>query len=442
MYKEEGEQIRAALSSCCQSGLIHKESRVILFGSGDYSRAIIGFLRQEGIEVVRILDNDKRKRGSYLKGIPVIFPEELAENDIREAVFIVCSHFWKEMSGQLAGLGVRPEAIVPIRLRTFGESLTENIKSLYRGRQIYRKITREYPGCDVLLCPYPGTGDIYLIGTFLEQFVAKEGIKDYVLVVVSSACKKTASIFPIDNIVVIDGPSACRNLVKYYMVCPRECRLRIMNDSWLDIYTNPVQWLRGLHGMNFAEMFRRFVFDLDKSIQPRHPKFQDKSQEIETLKERSGINGQSGIKGQSGMKGKGSVLLSPYAVTLSDMPDTFWEELAEKLKGKGYAVYTNVGSEEEKAIAGTSPLSFPLDMAPQLVSWMGGFVGIRSGLCDIISGAEAKKVILYDKSNFFFNASAFDYFSLNKMGLSQDAVEIQYDNQNLRNVLEQVLSQF
>lgn len=182
--------------------------------------------------------------------------------------------------------------------------------------------------------------------------------------------------------------------------------------------------------MNFAEMFRRFVFGLDRSIQPQHPEFQDKSQEIEVLIE------------QSGMKEKRSVLLSPYAVTLSDMPNTFWEELAERLKAKGYAVYTNIGSEEEKAIDGTYPVFFPLDMAPQLVSWMGGFVGIRSGLCDIISGADARKVILYDKSNFFFNASAFDYFSLNKMGLSRDAVEIQYDNQNLRNVLEQVLSVF
>lgn len=430
MYKEEAEQIKAALSSCYQSGLLHKGSRVILFGGGDYSRAIIGFLRKDGIDVARILDNDKRKRGSYLKGVPVIFPGELTENDIREAVFLVCSHFWKEMSSQLSGLGVRSEAIVPIRLRTFGESLTENLKNLFRGRRIYRKITGEYPGCDVLLCPYPGTGDIYLIGTFLEQFVEKEGIKDYVLVVVSSTCKKTAGIFPIANITVIDGPAACRELVKYYMVCPEECRIRIMNDSWLDVYTNPVQWLRGLHGMNFAEMFRRFVFDLDKNIQPRHPQFQDKSREIEALKE------------QSGMKEKRSVLLSPYAVTLSDMPNTFWEELAAKLKGKGYAVYTNVGSDEEKAIDGTQPLSFPLDMAPQLVSWMGGFVGIRSGLCDIISGSKAKKVILYDQSNLFFNASAFDYFSLNKMGLSQDAIEIQYDNQNLQNVLEQVLARF
>lgn len=430
MYKEEGEQIKAALSSCYKSSLIHKESRVILFGGGDYSRAIIGFLRKAGIETACILDNDKRKRGTYLRGVPVIFPKELAENDIKEAVFLVCSHFWKEMTSQLSGLGVRPEAIVPIRLRTYGESLTENIKSLYRGRRLYRKITGEYPGCDVLLCPYPGTGDIYLIGTFLKQFVEKEGIKEYVLVVVSSACKKTADIFSTSNIAAIDGPSACRDLVRYYMVCPEECRIRIMNDSWGDIYTNPVQWLRGLHGMNFAEMFRRFVFGLDGSIQPRHPEFQNKSQEIEVLRE------------QYGMKEKRSVLLSPYAVTLSDMPNTFWEELAERLKEKGYAVYTNIGSEEEKAIDGTCPLFFQLDMAPQLVSWMGGFVGIRSGLCDIISGADARKVILYDKSNFFFNASAFDYFSLNKMGLSRDAVEIQYDNQNLRNVLEQVLSVF
>ena len=56
----------------------------------------------------------------------------------------------------------------------------------------------------------------------------------------------------------------------------------------------------------------------------------------------------------------------------------------------------------------------------------GIFIWVRSGLCDVASGADAKKIILYDAGDRFYNSSAFEYFSLNHMGLCSDAIEIEY----------------
>ena len=214
------------------------------------------------------------------------------------------------------------------------------------------------------------------------------------------------------------------------MVSPEKCDLMVLNDCWRDIYTNPVQWIRGLHGMNFKEMFRRFVFYLDENARPVHPLFKNVDNELDK------------IFGEMNLHAGKTVILAPYATTLADMPASFWENVAGGLLEQGFDVCTNCGSPDEKEVTGTKRLFFPLNIAPQLIERAGYFVGIRSGFCDVISGAKAKKIILYDKANYFFNCSAYDYFSLRKMGLSDDAIEIEYDNTRISELEEEVLGIF
>ena len=108
------------------------------------------------------------------------------------------------------------------------------------------------------------------------------------------------------------------------------------------------------------------------------------------------------------------------------MISVFWEALADGLKNKGFSVCTNSSGENEPAIFGTTAIFVPLNIVPQFISKSGYFIGVRSGLCDVISAATAKKIILYDAEERFFNSSSFEYFSLKRMGLSNDVVEIIY----------------
>jgi hypothetical protein len=68
----------------------------------------------------------------------------------------------------------------------------------------------------------------------------------------------------------------------------------------------------------------------------------------------------------------------------------------------------------------------------------GYFIGVRSGLCDVISTSSCKKVILYEKDGLFYKASQYEYFSLEKMGLCNDAIEIEYRDDLKDSVLNKI----
>ena len=427
MYRAERNQLRSELNGYIQKGILSEKERIIVFGVSAYSREIIGYLDDNGIDVSSVIDNDSRKNGQYCRGIRVSSPNELDDISKTRDMYIICSAVWREMREQLIHNGISEGRILTIVLKSFRESLLDRITDLYHGYKIYRNIVKKYPLKKVFLCPYTGTGDIYLIGTLFQQYIRRKEINDYVFVVVSRPCAMVADIFPIDNVVQIDGPDACRSLIKYYMIFPERCDIKILNDSWGDIYTNPIQWIRGLHGMDFKEMFRRFVFELDKDCMPEHPDFKDVHDEVDRIFADLDLH-----------EGK-TAIIAPYATTLADMPVSFWINLSERLTERGITVCTNCGGEDEKEIPGTKRITFPLNIAPQLVEKAGLFVGIRSGLCDVISGADARKIILYDKANYFFNCSAYEYFSLNKMGLCSDAIEIEYDNTDTEVLVDKIM---
>ena len=59
-------------------------------------------------------------------------------------------------------------------------------------------------------------------------------------------------------------------------------------------------------------------------------------------------------------------------------------------------------------------------------------ISIRSGLCDIISGTECRKIILYPEGKKTDGISSYkEFFSLEKMGICSDAIEIEIQNRML-----------
>lgn len=284
----------------------------------------------------------------------------------------------------------------------------------WEGEHIYKRFIEKYGNIPVFLCPYTGTGDIYLIGCFWNQYIGQNKIGNYIFVVTSEACKKVAMIFDIKNIEVLKKKRYSAHLLDFYLLCPQKINMVVLNDSWPHIHTNPIEWFRGYKGLNFTQMFRRYVFNLPDCIKPEHPLFENVEIELSLLFEKFQLVPDK------------TVVLSPYSNTLADLPDEFWKNLANGLKNKGFSVCTNSSGENEPAVSGTTAIFFPLNIAPQFISKAGYFIGVRSGFCDVISAAKAKKIILYDIEERFFNSSSFEYFSLKTMGLSEDAVEIVY----------------
>ena len=60
--------------------------------------------------------------------------------------------------------------------------------SLKPAVEIYKDLMKNYPtGTKMLLCPYAGTGDVYLVCSYINKYVQKNEINEYVLVVIGKS---------------------------------------------------------------------------------------------------------------------------------------------------------------------------------------------------------------------------------------------------------------
>lgn len=416
MFDYQLEKVEKKLAGLLRQG-VFRNKKIYLFGVSEHSRQVIQILRTYQLEPTNVLDNDRVKQGSYCSRIKVIPVEGVENPKDGQNLYIVCSLYWREMAVQLRDMGIRKENILQLY---HVESLTEHFGHAVSGKRIHQELLRRYGNVPVFVCPYTGTGDIYLIGTFWKQYLEKNRIEDYVFLVITKACEKAAELFRIKNVVLFKNKLDCACLIQYHMLCPEKVNITLLNDSWYQIHTNPLEWFRGYKGLDFKELFRKFVFDLPDTARPEHPVFSNVDSQLE------------GIFLDNQLQAGNTVVLSPYSNTLADLPDGFWAGLARRLLKAGFTVCTNSGGSGEPAVEGTVPVFVSLEIAPQFVERAGYFVGVRSGFCDIVSGTKAKKVILYDARNRFFNCSAFEYFSLKKMGLCDDAVEILFEQDDGR----------
>ena len=89
-----------------------------------------------------------------------------------------------------------------------------------------------------------------------------------------------------------------------------------------------------------------------------------------------------------------TAIISPYAKSVAALPEELWTDMIKDLMKKGYEIYTNVG-EGEKPLSGTKPISPKIAETRSAVEQAGLFIGIRSGICDVIKTAHCRKIALY-----------------------------------------------
>ncbi len=432
VYESWGRRTRKYIRHLIKSRKVSADNTVIIFGAGETSKEAMGILREFGIEISKVVDNDVRKQGKYCSGVAIEDPVVIKEQWQDGMVVLFYSYYHAdEMASQLTGYGLKDgkDFFSLVKYEFMQNTVWKQSYRVMRGLQLYDKLRRKYPDCEkVLLCPYTGTGDIYLIGGMLQQYLEQESIHNYVFIVVSTACRKIAQMFEIKNIEQLPGETA-DYIVKANMFCPDRCDVLVLNDSWVSVYTNPTERLRGYKGLNFTDMFSEIVFQIQGDLSLSFPDWRKHEEEAQTF-----LGGHNMLPGRT-------VILAPYSNTLSEFPNQLWEQLVARLHEKGYTVCTNSCGAKEPPIKGTEGVFFPLSIAAAVVSLAGGFIGARCGLCDIISSADAKKIILYDRDSYFYQGTTREYFSLNDMGLCQDAIELDY-NGDIEPVIRQVLANF
>jgi len=373
------------LDELIKSDKITKASEIILFGANKSSMYIYDLLG--GFDIVAIIDNDTRKTGQIINGLKVYTPEEYLNTYNDEIRILIASEYYAEMCDQLEVLGYRRNIeVFPLwkgrrYYDTSKETFDYHSAQAIRGKDIYDRLVENDLDMHLFICPYAGTGDIYLVGMYLEKYIKQRNITNYVLTVIGKGCEKIANLFEL-NCINLSQRDTEDLLLFSRVVGLGKCKVRILNDGYLQVM---VKRMRGYKGVDFHTMFQNCVFEVDEKLAD----VSINQQNADDLFEQYNL-----IKGKT-------VLLSPYANTIYSMPNEFWENLADELVNSGYTVCTNSCGENEPPIKGTEGVFIPYNKVVDFLDKAGCFVGMRSGLCDIVSSTKAKMVVLYPDGNIF-----------------------------------------
>ena len=260
----------------------------------------------------------------------------------------------------------------------------------------------------ILRTAWHGTGDYYICGMYLPAYLKQRGISDYVFLVKNTGSeRKVTELFDAyqSHIVSIPSVDALSRFSEFMRQKEPLCRSFEKSDHLSFIG----EQLKGYRGLSLMDFYLWYGFGFQEAPPKAAPRF---SQDIERIR--------SEMRKRGLLRGK-TVLLSPYSTCSKDYlpPKEVWEEIAEHLKELGYTVATNCFG-KEAPVNGTVTVSIPY---PDLVPFLdeaGGFIGVRSGLCDILSTSTCKKIIIYpEQSDYWPSGAAKSFVGLCVMGLCQ-----------------------
>lgn len=414
---------------------LKKKDKIIIFSVTKTTRYILKRLKD--YEVIAILDNNPVFAGTEVEGIPVYTPAEFLQKPrCEDYKIIVPTRSYQLICEQLLYFGYEIGKQVFI---TYQERLRDNevnsnsddemrsyILKVSEGEKIYDRIRKQYKDCKIYVCPYPGTGDLYLVGMYLKERLKYDGEKECVIVVTSQSCNKVLSLFDLKS--VLRGTIVLKNQEEAEQLLAFSRGIGTENAN-VDLLNNDgglidLGYMSGCKGLDFNTLFQKVVF----FSQRRYTQADIKKQNADDIFERNSLR-----------KGK-TVLLSPYVNTVDGISEETWIQIAKQLKSKGYDVCTNISGNSESPIEGTKGIFIPYVQIVDFLNKAGGFIGFRSGLCDIISGTKALKVILYPLNVKYCDSSFYDYFSLRHMGLAtENILEFEIGDENTEDIMEEVI---
>ena len=416
-----------------------KDKFIVIFGSNEPAERIMDFLAERGIKVNGLIDNNVKKDGSELNGVEVTLPAKLLEKKIEDAVILIASKYYPEMVVQLNGMGYEEDVHIlkAVEYSSFSApslDLNEFDKRagiVKKGQIVFDKLMAQYPECEkIFVCPLIVLGDAYVGMSCMREYMLKNGIKNYALVVVNRACSKVASLFGFDSSLFTVSREEMETFIQFSVYSHMaDGKILILNHR--HPYTCRIGEIGNYKNVNFMDHFRYTILGLPEGSRPEIPSATRDSLESKEYVKR--------LFDENGLIYGKTVILFPYAKTAAKMSDEFWEQLTEKLSKKGFIVCTNSGGDGEPAIKGTKELFFDIRYALETIEAAGTVIGLRSGLCDVISTAKAKKIILYP-DRFYGPSGFYDFFSLNKMELCDDAIELVMDNGE-EDLVERILNQ-
>ena len=306
------------------------------------------------------------------------------------------------------------------------------LRTVMAGFKIYSEIIHQY-GEDVVIlgCAPKGTGDYYLCGMYLKAWMVKHNYTNYTFLTLKGSQEQVTLLFQVYRGHTYSvTPQDTYDLRDFRGFLGEKKQNFFYLDHQYPFITNKMCCLRtkelmGLHGLTILDFYKYFGYELYEGASLELPLFNAENS-VEYFR-----------KGQF-KKGR-TVLLSPYSTSnIGNLPtNKFWIKIAEYFLNNEYTVCTNCAGSEQP-IPGTRKICLPYKDSVPFLNLAGYFIGVRSGLCDIISTSICRKIVIHTyKNRFWPNGNSIAYTGLNNMMLCNDAIEMEYhgsdDDENLIN---------
>lgn len=364
------------------------QRKIFLFGHCAATLELTDLLEEKGLSVAAILDNSSEKQGLTYKGAEVVSPDKIidlsGQNPENDTIVLITSRFYASMQKQLRELGYNGPIRKLIDYNTYAEySLSEDtIKRMTarekHGEDLIGELIQKHGNVFKVFCPFNALGDIYIMMSYWNSFAKMRGIENPVFCVSGRVLLDIIHMFG-------DYP------VEVYEQRELDAMIQAAiytqdKDSYIAHQDRPyvINLHRALYikKIPLEKIYCCGVFGLPADTIPDIPRYGNKVyKDLDRIEE-----------------GK-SVIFSPYAKSVTAIDDGVWKDAVDYYSGNGYKCFTNVVG-DEVPLDGTEALNVPLPEMISVLEKAGTFIGLRSGLCDVVKTAKCKKIALYPDYNY------------------------------------------
>jgi hypothetical protein len=366
------------------------DRKIILFAHCNATLELVDLLEKKGLSPAAILDNNPDKQGIEYKGVKVIYPEQLKEvleNGTGEAdsVVLITSRFYSSMQKQLRLLGYTGPIRKLIDYNTYAdysllEDTIERMTSRERhGEALLEELVKEYPGYFKMFCPFNAIGDIYFMISYYPAFARRRGIEKVVFCVVRQTLADVIHMFDENYCVKVYEQKELDAMIQAALYTGDKSSFIAHQDRPYVINLSKALYIKKIP---LEQIYCCGVYGLPKDTEAAKP---------------SGV--MPGYAKIEDIPQGRSIVFSPYAKSVPAIGHEIWRDAVNFYNSRGYKCYTNV-VDDELPLEGTDAISPSLMEMRSVVERAGTFVGIRSGLCDILREAKAKKIALYPDYNY------------------------------------------
>ena len=290
-------------------------------------------------------------------------------------------------------------------IQQFKSGMIEETIKLIVGKYDIYKLQKKYGKDTHIIFMRGATGDTYLQLMLLEEYVRQKKIKKYILAGDSRGLGGLCELFPISEYKTYSTYQAECIEKTYLFLNGQNINMRLF-FLWSNGFQHNKCRIRMTERFNFMDSYKNFVLELTEPVCLSKPHFLKVNEDDFWRWQKQGI-----------VCGK-TVIISPDANSVTGLPVWFWNSIILELKERGFTVFVNCGYFNYYR---ATDIFFSYHDSVPLLEYAGFFVGIRSGLCDIISSARCEKIIIFPEKqrqvDYSEHRTEMEFSGLEIMGL-------------------------